>query len=115
MAQAIGNGVSPMDHLETIANVAGYLVTIAGFIAMVVKNFKDQKQVRKEQEKIRDGQKCQLRAYMLQVYHDNKEKKALRQYEAENFVMMYRAYKAMGGNSFIDEIYDHVTKWELEI
>lgn len=105
----------PMDHLATIAQVAGYLATIAGFIALVVKNFKDQQQVRKEQEKIRDGQKCQLRAYMLQVYHDNKEKRSLRQYEAENFVMMYRAYKAMGGNSFIDEIYEHVTKWELEI
>ena len=51
---------------------------------------------------------------MLRTYHKNKDARKLRQYEAENFVMMYQAYKAMGGNSFIDEIYDHVTKWDVE-
>ena len=67
-----------------------------------------------EQEKIREGQKCQLRTDMMRTYYKNRDTKKLRQYEAENFVMMYEAYKAMGGNSFIDEIYDHVTKWDVE-
>ena len=97
-----------VEHLETIAKVAGYLTTLSGIVVFVVRTLKEQK-------KIREGQKCQLRAYMLQIYHDNKETRKLRQYEAENFVLMYKAYKAMGGNSFIDEIYEHVTKWELEI
>lgn len=97
-----------VEHLETIAKVAGYLTTLSGIVVFVVRTLK-------EQRKIREGQKCQLRAYMLQIYHDNKETRKLRQYEAENFVLMYKAYKAMGGNSFIDEIYEHVTKWELEI
>ena len=51
---------------------------------------------------------------MLSTYHKNKDQRKLRQYEAENFVLMYQAYKAMGGNSFIDEIYEHVTKWDVE-
>ena len=51
---------------------------------------------------------------MLGIYHKNKDARKLRQYEAENFVLMYQAYKAMGGNSFIDEIYEHVTKWDVE-
>ena len=97
-----------MEHLETIAKVVGYLSTLSGIVVFVVRTLREQK-------KIRNGQKCQLRAYMLQVYHDNKDKGTLRQYEAENFVLMYKAYKAMGGNSFIDEIYEHVKKWELEI
>ena len=97
-----------MEYLEIVAKIAGYLATISGVIAFVVKTLREQK-------KVRDGQMCQLRAYMLQVYHDNKESGTLRQYEAENFVLMYKAYKAMGGNSFIDEIYEHVKKWELEI
>ena len=97
-----------MEHLETIAKIAGYIATISGVVAFVIRTLKEQK-------KIREGQKCQLRAYMLSTYHNNKEKRKLRQYEAENFVLMYKAYKAMGGNSFIDEIYEHVTKWELEI
>ena len=96
-----------MEHLETIAKVCGYIVSIAGIVAIAWKCIKEQKM-------IRDGQKCQLRDAMLRTYHRNKEARKLRQYEAENFVMMYQAYKAMGGNSFIDEIYDHVTKWEVE-
>lgn len=96
-----------MEHLETIAKVLGYLTTIAGAVAVVVKCLR-------EQAKIRDGQKCQLRTDMMRIYYQNRDKQTLRQYEAENFVMMYQAYKAMGGNSFIDEIYSHVTKWDVE-
>lgn len=96
-----------MEYLETLARACGYIVTIAGVIVTVYKCIK-------EQAKIREGQKCQLRADMLRTYYKNRDDQKLRQYEAENFVMMYQAYKAMGGNSFIDEIYAHVTKWDVE-
>lgn len=96
-----------MGLLKTIADYIGYIGTIAGVIAVAWKCLSEQK-------KIREGQKCQLRADMLRTYHRNKDARKLRQYEAENFVMMYQAYKAMGGNSFIDEIYEHVTKWDVE-
>ena len=62
--------------------------------------------------KIINGQKCQLRSEMLQIYYHNRETKKIRQYEKENFMMLYEAYKALRGNSFIDSIYDEVKKWE---
>lgn len=62
--------------------------------------------------KIINGQKCQLRSEMLQIYYHNREAKKIRQYEKENFMMLYEAYKALKGNSFIDTIYDEVRKWE---
>jgi hypothetical protein len=62
--------------------------------------------------KIINGQKCQLRSEMLQIYYHNREAKKIRQYEKENFMMLYEAYKALKGNSFIDTIYDEVKKWE---
>ena len=96
-----------MENLELIAKVVGYLTTIIGGIAIVYKCLR-------EQAKIREGQKCQLRTDMMRTYYKNRDAQKLRQYEAENFVMMYEAYKAMGGNSFIDEIYSHVTKWDVE-
>jgi hypothetical protein len=65
--------------------------------------------------KVVNGQKCQLRSEMLQIYYHNKENKTIRQYEKENFMMMYEAYKALRGNSFIDTIYDEVRKWETVI
>ena len=63
-------------------------------------------------KKIIDGQRCQLRSEMLEIYYHNKDAKKIRQYEKENFMMLYGAYKALKGNSFIDTIYEDVRKWE---
>lgn len=63
--------------------------------------------------KLINGQRCQLRSEMLQIYYHNRDKKKIRQYEKENFVMLYEAYKALKGNSFIDDIYNEVRKWEV--
>ena len=64
-------------------------------------------------KKISDGSKCQLRSAMLNTYYHNKDKGEIRQYEYENFVATYEAYKALGGNSFIDKIYAEVKKFEV--
>lgn len=63
--------------------------------------------------KIADGTKCQLRSEMLRTYYHNKDTGKIRQYEYENFVHLYEAYKALGGNSFIDKIYEEVQSWEI--
>ena len=63
--------------------------------------------------KIANGQKCQLRSDMLVIYYHNRETKKIRQYEYENFVFLYEAYKALKGNSFIDKIYNEVKTWEV--
>lgn len=63
--------------------------------------------------KVCAGQKCLLRSDMLTIYYHNREKKVIRQYEYENFVMLYEAYKALKGNSFIDKIYSEVKDWEV--
>lgn len=64
-------------------------------------------------KRIANGQKCQLRNDMLQIYYHNREREKIRQYEYENFVMLYEAYKALNGNSFIDKIYADVKTWEV--
>lgn len=63
--------------------------------------------------KIRKGMQCQLRSEMLRIYYHNHEKRTIRQYEYENFVMLYEAYKALKGNSFIDRIYAEVQEWSI--
>lgn len=63
--------------------------------------------------KIIEGQRCQLRADMLRIYYSNKDAKKIRQYEAEHFDKCYHAYKALKGNSFIDEIYIKAHTWEV--
>ena len=59
------------------------------------------------------GIKCLLRSEMLRTYYGNKETETVRQYELENFIKLYKAYKALRGNSFIDKIYKEVMTWEV--
>lgn len=60
-----------------------------------------------------NGMRCQLRSDMLHIYYQYKDSKEIRQYELENFVYLYKAYKALWGNSFIDKIYKEVMSWEV--
>lgn len=63
--------------------------------------------------RISNGTKCQLRSEMLRIYYHNSTTKEIRQYEYENFVLLYDAYKALKGNSFIDKIYKEVQTWKV--
>lgn len=60
-----------------------------------------------------NAQKCQLRSEMLRIYYHNKDTKTIRQYEFENFIHLYKAYKALLGNSFVDKIYNEVITWDV--
>lgn len=64
--------------------------------------------------KISAGTRCQLRSEMLHIYYRNRDRGTIRQYELENFVMLYDAYKALKGNSFIDKICREVMSWKVE-
>lgn len=63
--------------------------------------------------KLTEGTKCQLRSEMLRTYYHNREAQKIRQYEYENFLLLYDAYKALKGNSFIDKIYEEVKSWDI--
>ena len=90
---------------ETTALIA-LLVEVVALISAVVPIFG-------KMHKLSDGTKCQLRSEMLRIYYHNREAKTIRQYEYENFVFLYEAYKALKGNSFIDKIYSEVKEWEI--
>lgn len=63
--------------------------------------------------KISNGTKCQLRSEMLRIYYHNRSRETIRQYELENFIMLYEAYKALKGNSFVDKINKEVMTWQV--
>lgn len=89
--------------LSTIITLAGEVTTLLGALMVAFAWIK----------KISDGQKCQLRSEMLRTYYRNREERKIRQYEYENFVFLYDAYKALKGNSFIDKIHEDVESWEI--
>ena len=59
------------------------------------------------------GIKCLLRIEMMRTYYHNREAEKIRQYELQNFIALYKAYKALRGNSFIDKINKEVMSWEV--
>lgn len=96
--------------LTTIATFITEIGVLLGVIRWVAKTYKRNTE---KMERVADGVKCQLRGDMLQIYYRHSDNKSIRQYEYENFVMLYEAYKALGGNSFIDKIYNEVKSWKI--
>ena len=92
-----------MDNVQAITALLVELVALIGAIMPIFLAVR----------KVSNGQRCLLRSDMLSIYYHNREKKTIRQYEYENFVMLYEAYKALKGNSFIDKIYSEVREWEV--
>ena len=91
-----------MDLTTTVTLISESGVLIAVIVPVIV-----------ALRKISNGTKCQLRSEMLRIYYHHHETKEIRQYEYENFVMLYEAYKALKGNSFIDKIYKEVQTWKI--
>lgn len=95
-----------------VAQICGFITAIAAALALFVKPVRMKLFGLNE---IREGQKCLLRSEMLQIYYKGKERNnTLRQYEFENFCLLYAAYKAEKGNSFIDKINKEVQEMEVE-
>jgi hypothetical protein len=92
-----------MTNLTMIVTLIAEIGVLVGIITPVIVAIR----------KISNGTKCQLRSEMLRIYYHNRETKTIRQYEYENFVFLYEAYKALKGNSFIDRIYEEVKTWEI--
>lgn len=93
-----------MTNLTFIVTLIGEIAVLIGVITPVIISIR----------KISNGTKCQLRSEMLRIYYHNRDSKSVRQYEYENFVFLYEAYKALKGNSFIDRIYGEVKTWRIE-
>ena len=92
--------MTPLTYIVTLIGEIGILIAVVFPVIISVK-------------KIANGQKCQLRSDMLRIYYHHREEKKIRQYEYENFVMLYEAYKALKGNSFIDKIYKEMQELEI--
>ena len=90
-------------NLTTIVTLIGEIGVLLGVVIPVIVAVK----------KIANGTKCQLRSEMLRIYYHNRESKIIHQYEYENFVLLYEAYKSLKGNSFIDKIYEELQTWEI--
>ena len=70
---------------------------------------KEAKEAATEHESV----KCLLRSEITRIYYANRERRRLHSFEYQNVSMLYEAYKAMGGNSFVDRIWAEMQEWEI--
>ena len=100
-----------MEIVAAITQIATMITGVAAVLALLIKPIRLRLFGIAD---IRDGQKCLLRSDMLRMYYRHRESRTIRQYEFENFEYEYKAYKALGGNSFIDKIHAEVKTWKIE-
>ena len=98
------------DVIAKIAAVCSEITVIAAVVALVIKPIRNKLL---GLDKLTDAIKCQLRHDMLHTYYRHREDHTIRQYEYEDFLYMYRGYKALGGNSFIDKIKEELNEWKV--
>jgi len=96
--------------ISEIASYCGYFTGILAFLTILVKPIRDWLFGIKD---LREAEKCMLRSDMLRTYYRHKDDEKIRQYEKENFLLEYKAYKRLKGNSFIDDIAAEVRRWEV--
>lgn len=95
-----------MELVKNIAALAGCFTAVVAVLVVLAGLWK-------KVEAVCEGQKSLLRSDMLHTYYKHHETKQIRQYEYEAFLRSYAAYKALGGNSFIDRIYEEIKTWEV--
>lgn len=99
-----------MELFTQIVTVASGIISIITLLCLLIKPLRkrllDDKQTR-------NGLKCLLRSDMLRTFYRHKDEGKIRQYEFENFMLEYSAYKALKGNSFIDKVKDDVKEMEV--
>ena len=99
-------GCCYMETIRNIAAVAGCVTALGGLLAMVWRTLK-------QLDAICEGQRGLLRSDMLRTYYRHHATGTIRQYEYEAFLRCYAAYKALGGNSFIDKIAEEIKTWDV--
>ena len=98
------------EFMTNVVLVCSFITSVSAAIIILVKPIRNRVLGIKSED---DGMKCLLRSDMLRIYYHNQKNRQIRQYEYENFILEYKAYKAKGGNSFIDHIKTEIDEWEI--
>lgn len=91
--------------MKIILTVVGFIVT--GLLGYLIAYFKSQQEQKK-------ALKCLLRSAITKIYYKYTELGYIPRFEKENASYLYSQYKAMKGNSYVDEIYPEIIKLPIK-
>lgn len=110
-----------MEHFFSVVALCQGITTIVTLTILFVKPFrrwflgvKERRAERAEDDATeKESVKCLLRSEIVRIYYANRERRSLHSFEYENVAMLYHAYKEMGGNSFVDRIWEDMSDWKI--
>lgn len=97
----------------TLHDIASTALAITQIVTCAVLLIKPLREWVMGVDDVREGQRCLLRSQIVRIYYQHIDTQTLRQYEYELLVACYKAYKRLGGNSFIEHIYDEMQTWTI--
>mgnify|MGYP003523935307 CR=1 FL=1 len=99
-----------MEIVLVITQIASCITALVAALSVLIKPIRERWF---QSKRSIEGEKCLLRSEMLRIYYKNLDSRVIHQFEMENFLKLYDAYKALGGNSFIEEVHEEVSKWTI--
>lgn len=105
-----------------------YLLTILTSVASAMLVFilqsviRENRKLKQEQEAqhtkretaLENGVLCLLRAEMIEYHAKYTERKNITSHGLQNWLQMYKAYKALGGNGMIDHMKEEIEELHIE-
>ena len=97
-----------MEKLGLIAAAIGYLGAIVGVFAYLRKIWQSIKAEK-------DGVLCLLRSNIRKIYysHCDEPEPTIREYERQDLEDLYAGYHTLGGNHFVDDLYQKMRAWKV--
>lgn len=92
--------------METINVLKTYWVQIIFFCTLIGGMIKFSKAMI-------EATKCSLRNDILEIYDRCKDNKKITMYQKQSIAYSYTQYKALKGNSFVDDIIKKVSEFEI--
>ena len=99
--------------MELWNTVTAYLKDIYYILLLVILLVKPVREWLFGIAQVKEGQRCLLRSEIVRIYYRHHDDRQLREYEFKNMEQCYKAYKALGGNSFVDRIYEEMREWDI--
>lgn len=110
MLNAISEESRMLQTLQIISLVIGLPSTAIVLLTLICKPFRARLL---ERYRGRETDRCLLRDRITGIYYKHYQEREMRLYEYENLEKLYKQYKQLGGNSFIDKVWEEVQEWKI--
>lgn len=83
------------------------------FRKLILRSKEEKKKEQEREEEQRETDRCVLRELIEMIYYKRRSTCEIYQYEYESVAFMYKQYKKLKGNSFVDKIWEEIQEWTI--